>query len=643
MKIKIICSFLLLFFTIHCKAQKKADSIYLRGESFYKKGFYTEAQESFEKTILLYEKTNSVQLVSVYEYLGICLYLQSKYKEALDTYKIPIQSGLATTKQLGKLYLNMGLCYQKLANYDSSLIMAYRALPILSEYENRGRIMGDCYNLLGNSLRKLERNEEAIHNYKQAIEIFEDTVSIGYAYNNLALTFQNLSQLDSALFYYQKALICKQKTNSYNAPTISNIGIVHFKRGDYEKAIDFYKQAISIRRQKGKVRGLAISYNNLAKVSIVTNRLKEASVLLDSVAWLLSREEYPSIRQEYLLNKGKLHFALGELVRGEFFINRHNQLRDSIFSSEMSQRVADSEVKYKTEKILAESEKKDVLATLLTLQNEQKNYGILAVVSLLLISLVAIFYYFRANRAKQQVNEQISHYNEELKGLNEEINTQNHTLQLQKEKIEEQYGVIRFIKESLEHDLANDLLNLRDIALFPIHKLEETAYREKMEKLQNKLLAITNFYRLLIKNKEADGLQSKAFISELFDWLAEKYQRSDIALKLEVVLQESEEGQHGANGSKQQQRVLRDITTELFQNALKHAFPKSIVSPKIWLTVEQKNQQFLLSYRDNGIGLPSSVFKEGAQGMRLLKRISKDKALEFGNHAEGGTFIQLQF
>ncbi|MGB0525349.1 MAG: histidine kinase dimerization/phosphoacceptor domain -containing protein [Flammeovirgaceae bacterium] len=204
-------------------------------------------------------------------------------------------------------------------------------------------------------------------------------------------------------------------------------------------------------------------------------------------------------------------------------------------------------------------------------------------------------------------------------------------------RLKEEKKQVQFVKDSLEHDLANDLLNLSNIAQFSIHQLYEEEQVKRFEMYQNRLLAMTNFYRLLLSNQRVKTVDNQGFIKSLCQWLCEKYQREDICLKIDVALNLG-----NGIGARKSIRLVGDVITELMQNMLKHAFPACIKRPEVQLSTKQVGNQVQLEYADNGIGFAQIMVQQKTGGLALLQGLSRNRSMQYGNLPTGGAYVKLQ-
>src|SRR5690625_3895741 len=228
--------------------------------------------------------------------LGLLYRFGQNYKEALPLHKRAFE--LVENKEdvppIFKMIFadNAGLAARYDQNYDLAISFYMKALE-LAEEENNLKNIAIASNGIGNSLGKIpERREEAIVFFKRSLEAEKKmNNSLGIAMNylsisayyierkdfyiakkylnrlleinkerndkfGLAITYEFYGiayleegeNLDKALFYFNNSLgrFIALKNKHKEAEILSNIGNTELKKGNLQKAEEYYNQAIDI-------------------------------------------------------------------------------------------------------------------------------------------------------------------------------------------------------------------------------------------------------------------------------------------------------------------------------------------------------------------------------------------------------------
>lgn len=101
---------------------------------------------------------------------------------------------------------------------------------------------------------------------------------IAYSYNFLGIVRWGKGDLDKALNYYKNALELMReiKDRRGESSCLANIGYVYNDKGNYDLAVKYSVQAAQIKEQLDDARGLAACYNNLGNIYLNQSNFKEA-------------------------------------------------------------------------------------------------------------------------------------------------------------------------------------------------------------------------------------------------------------------------------------------------------------------------------------------------------------------------------
>jgi len=184
--------------------------------------------------------------------LGIFLYAERKFEEAISHYKMAIK----LKPDLAQAYYNLG----------NALIAEGKNEEAISHYKMAIKIKPDyaqAYYNLGNTLFAEGKNEEAIDSFKEATRI---QPSFANAYNNLGNALLAEGKNEEAISHYKMAI--KIKPDYANAHY--NLGNALLAEGKNEEAISHYKMAIKINPS------FANAYNNLGTALLAEGKNEEA-------------------------------------------------------------------------------------------------------------------------------------------------------------------------------------------------------------------------------------------------------------------------------------------------------------------------------------------------------------------------------
>lgn len=144
------------------------------------------------------------------------------------------------------------------ARYDSSIALVSRAINYYRSTNRWDRLAGS-YNLLSANHRVLNRLDSA-ETYarnvlqtleKQSLNLPEERIK---AYNNLGLAETERSNFEQAYSYYEQALDLAEKPavpQHIHAMVLGNLGSVNDDMGKYDQALDYYSRGINLLNRNG--------------------------------------------------------------------------------------------------------------------------------------------------------------------------------------------------------------------------------------------------------------------------------------------------------------------------------------------------------------------------------------------------------
>lgn len=243
-------------------------------------GLIKYLQKKYEESILFYfqaielDDDKSVyreNLAISYEFLGL-------YKEAIKEYKKVLEK-----EQEPFLFNAIGRLEYWMMNYQSAIEYYSKALEIAPEVQvylqNRALAYQDFGNLDAaekdylssldfgpdiKSLNSIGIIEASKNKHENAIEYFTKAIHIdefqAILYENRGISYEKITQYELAKSDLQKAI--DLEPNDYR---INFLGLIYYRNGEYENAIEYYNQAISIKPEEPiyrENRGLAHYFLN---------------------------------------------------------------------------------------------------------------------------------------------------------------------------------------------------------------------------------------------------------------------------------------------------------------------------------------------------------------------------------------------
>ena len=520
----------------------------------------------------------------------------------------------------------LGQYYMTRENFTEAINSYILALKLEEKLDNQKR-MADFYDMLWAVYFYQEIFPKALEYNQQALKIYQnlkDTVNtakvldhLGSLYNSRQYCEKRTSDetkvdYETALNYYQQSLSLLEKKN-YNEGIVnawSNIGNLYRRMGELDKAlqyvqkaVDYYRQTNNFDRLPATMRMLGLIYSRLHQYDqalaflLESQKIGEREKRTDGIQFL-----YEDIARTY-------EYQL-DYKNSLKYYKKYMTLRDSVYNNEKSKQIFELETKYQTEKKQSEIEK-------LILVKKQRTLVIyILIASLLLVSLFG-YTYFRNIRNKKIIADQKLEIKEkQLLELEKERQLTAAKSVLLGEEAERSRlagdlhdglgGLLTGVKLKLSSMKENAIITSENLAHFN-HALDllDTSITEMRRVAHNLMPETLMHYGLrtalndFIKQVEPDGLPIIRFNTFGEDLRYEK--------EIEI--------------------TLYRITQELATNAIKHAQAKQI---DIQLFTEK--DRICVQVIDNGIGFDPEGLDTSKTG-KGLKNI-QDRVTAFNSKFE---------
>lgn len=256
------------------------------------------------------------------------------------------------TKEMGKIYRNIGFVYEKRGDYLAAQSYYLKSMEICKNYEDEiemaevyhrygtnlfmmGKVkdaesyllksaeirkrhnlltsLANTYNNIGALYASQGDTNNAIEYYTLAKEIFEKTHDItgqAFIYNNLGVIYHDAGNWEKAMEYYKKDFETNTKLgNKWEyLVSASNIGNLYKDMGDYEKAKEFYKIVLEVAEELGEKRVSIKVLANLALVYAKEGNIESAELLIQKAIVAANETKSPEV-------EGAVYFSHGIIWR----------------------------------------------------------------------------------------------------------------------------------------------------------------------------------------------------------------------------------------------------------------------------------------------------------------------------------------
>lgn len=346
--------------------EEEAEACLLLGKIYVQQDSYRDAMNNSQKALQLFRSLNDrLGTANALCDIGISHYLFGDYDQALDFYlqALQIQEEMEDMNGMVRTLNNISLIYIELENFDKAMEYSFKCLEIAERSGNKETVMKILINIGANytSKKDFDRSNEY---YRRALEYIktENIQTTGYyaILNNIGENYMSLDHPVKALEYFTESIekikeIGLEKGIAYALVSISK-GEAYIKLKDFEKAQEYLQQGL-----------------NLAK----------------------------EINSKKFVRMACFHLSLMYKEKGDFkmsleYYRQYSEVKDSILNLETSNKIAELQTRYETEKKEKEIDMLNIEKQLNdTKLNARTNWLIIFISGFVIILIFSIVFYIQ--------------------------------------------------------------------------------------------------------------------------------------------------------------------------------------------------------------------------------------------------------
>lgn len=376
------------------QANSNADSLNLLAERFAQNG-------------------NAYGVTATYRELGKNYYKNSRFAEAIDTYKKGLQCAVKScdTLQIIQALNNIGTSFRRMGILDEASSYHYKALSYCDAFSNKNsNAIRKCkvisLNGIGNVQLTLDNREAADSAFRMALAGERALGSaLGQAINcaNIGSIFEEKGQADSAKHYYQLSMQLNREAKSDLGVSLchTHFGQLYENSNNLDSAAHEYRLAYNIMSRSSDTWHWLESCLALARVYIKKGDLHTASHYLNkaksTATGIYSLEHLSEVYHlEYLLfsKRGDSRAALASFVRSK-------EYADSVLSDKNISHMQNVRIRYERD-----NKQNEINLIQKNYQNEktirQITLAAFVIVLILAIVIITFLWYVVKMRSRQQ-------------------------------------------------------------------------------------------------------------------------------------------------------------------------------------------------------------------------------------------------
>ena len=467
--------------------------------------------------------------------------------------------------QAAKCLLNMAFIGNKKGDWFSGQELTIEAIKLLNpQIKDEKETLSSAYNILGQTQHDLGIYKEAINYYQKAIDFSTERDVYIINQNNIANSYRYDKQYDEAIKIYEELL--KDKTTIENpkeyARITDNLAYTKWLKDNKSNVVNELNKALNIRLKENDLWGQNASYAHLTDYFSDIDHKK-------ALDYAHKRKQI-AFENKSVGDKLEVYqqlILLENPTNAKEYFEDYQKLNDSIQLERNRAKNQFALVRYDSEKNRGDFLKAEA-------ENEKKKNDILKLyilIGLLCFGLIGLYVWYKRRKQKLEEQKRLEVKNTELK----------YSKKVHDKVANGIYHVMSDIenKSEFNRDEILDKLEMvyeisRDISY---DKIDESLHDDFAEKLSH-----------LLGSYDSEEVEIFLIGNEKEIW-----ENVDAISKTEVLL----------------------VMQELLTNMKKHSEASRVI-----LNFKQENQQIVINYSDNGIGISDLKPKNGLQN--TVSRIS---------------------
>lgn len=626
---------------------KEADHLINKGE-------YVPAIEIYLKVVDAAKNGYYSEYIDVLNKIAFAYKAIQDFKNALDYYNKLLEffPDKLSQHEYAKTLNHIGDLYFRIGNLEKAQSYQTNSLTNFEEVKDSAGIRESIYEL-GLIAYDLQHFNEALILYKKAlaIEVGNTRFAPILKFTTLCAigsTYEKLHQYEKALYYNTQSLkLAKEIGYTFGvAFAHQSIGTTYLNTTKYDSASVNLFKAEAIFDTLGYAEGRATTLNYIGSLYEEMQLYRKAIQHFEKALFIANEIKHKQTQVNALKGLSQSHKYLGEFELAHHYLESSNTIRDSIINEESYKKMASMKAAYEIE---AKNREIKIQEQLIKKEQQYKWYILIIAGFALLLSVLFLVYVYRNYRQTASHANTLEEKNTKIASQNARLEEVNEELKEKSDRIEHQNEVLA--KINLELEEKSDQISSQNRKLeFVNQELQQYAYVASHD-LKEPLRTIGSFSSIL-KTQYSHLLDERGI--EYFNYITEGTKRMkqmledllyysqidkigedlqviessdvirEVISSLDGTIKQSN-GRVAVNFSAfPKLKVAKTHLSQLFQNLIANGlkFAKDHEPPVISVDCKRRDDHYVFSIKDNGMGMPPEA-KERI--FNMFTRLHKDK------------------
>jgi len=263
---------------------------------------------------------------------------RNSYDTALIGYNLYINSTLKNTEyeqqiELVETYKNMANIYFLISDYRMAYDLLIKSLLICEKY-NLDSYKSSIYSNIGIIYYTLNQYSSAQQYFIKSLDLCMDSLGLIYLYNNLGLNIINNHDVDSSLFYFNKALQISKQHNDFKLHGIlNNFGSYYQINKQYDSAFHYFQLSYLLSAEQNDINVETLSLSDLGKLYFELNKIDSALYYIDLSNKIASENKFIQILANNHLTLSEIEKSRGKYKNALNHYITYTNLKDSIYNA----------------------------------------------------------------------------------------------------------------------------------------------------------------------------------------------------------------------------------------------------------------------------------------------------------------------
>lgn len=396
--------------------------------------YYLDAYDIF--TMLDNKRGEAITTANI----GYLFFSQDNYKKAIEYYflSLTVSKEMQDSSRVAMLLENIGMIYYAQGNYSKALDLCLKSLKISESINDKKGIayvygnIGEIYDSQGNLKKTLEYYNKSLTVSKE----IGDSAAFATSLTNIGELYLHMGEEKKAIESYQMAL--KISTDIGYQSGIStcllNIGDYYLKQENYSKALEYFLKEDKLSAESDDKKSEAdalrlmgeVYYQQLNYPKALESYEQSLDIAVELGVKDLMKQNYKAISTVYE--------QMGNIEGAYKFHKKYSDIKDSIYTEESLNQIADMQTKYETEKQIEEISLLKKESEVQTLKYSRGKLFVFFISGTLILFIIFATLTFRAYRMNKKAKIALEIQNKEISEQKEQITRSRADLAHEKQK-----------------------------------------------------------------------------------------------------------------------------------------------------------------------------------------------------------------